>query len=238
MSVMKIVSKGLSVSKDLSRISRLLEKFHITIAVDRLSEVLESGVLHDVLSSNASLYYYNDIREALRLSLLPFPRGNVRISVNYKITLEEVIATCNFGWFNKKVTSKVFVVPKVECEIHSSEYYYKFLPFKKVVSTEEVIAEIAEYENGEWSPARIEHLLPVARNLPEPPSCPIIALGSVAEIDGMLQTPLISGDKKCRLDLAKANGSGWNADCLFLMVKYISSSSDLTSYEVAHGPRL
>ncbi|MCC6639241.1 hypothetical protein IT409_01635 [Candidatus Falkowbacteria bacterium] len=100
------------------------------------------------------------------------------LTINYSLTLEEMIALGRYDWCNHEITSKRF--PIVGDGIQ--EINFHLINFGRSITTEEARRELARQD---LMPAKIEHLLAFAAKFPdEQKQFPIISLNSFSLIRG------------------------------------------------------
>lgn len=139
--------------------------------------------------------------------------SNNLLTLDYGMSLEQMIAAGQYDWMNSDITKERF--PIVGSGV--VEFECKLFHFDRNVSSEEATRLIIA--DG-WQPAKIEHLLAFGAAKPEEQrKYPIIALGSVAEFaDGRCVSCLCRDGAKRRLHLGWRHG-GWGGDYRFLAVR-------------------
>lgn len=135
--------------------------------------LLTNGTLADLIEADPTKIDREALRKVLGLTPL-----DLQFFVDYGMTLEQMIAAGKYDWSNSDITAKRFPLTgtgKVAFEP-------KLFHFDRSISSEDAIKEM---EKEGFRPAKIEELLAYGALLPEEQrKYPIIALGSVAEIDG------------------------------------------------------
>ena len=145
------------------------------------------------------------------------------LSVDYSQTLEQMIAAGHYDWKNDNITAKKF--PVVGNGI--VQFEAKVFHFDRDTSSQDNVDAIKAADPANpWEPAKTEHLLAFGAKYPEEQrKYPIVALGSVAEVDGDRRVPyLYRFGAGRRLDLGWW-GIGWGGFCRFLAVRKLSSAA-------------
>jgi len=166
------MSKEITVGR-VSHLMKFLREKRVT--EERFTESVKSGIFPDFL-------------EALNLGTLP-PRNEFRkmIGLDREVLAEPVetpslrslISACNLDWVNSNVTAENFPIPAGFQFATETKLFH----FERTVSSEEVITEM---KLKGWNPATIFDLLEFGAKNPElQRQIPIIALGSVCEIDSV-----------------------------------------------------
>lgn len=184
---------------------------------DRFNKLLGSGIFADVCDAAANLDDRNAVRTALKLGVaLP---EKIMLSVDYGRSLEVMIVAGNYDWKNNDITAKRFPLKSEGAE----QFEAKIFHFDRNISSEQVVEQI---KAAGWEPGKIEHLLAFGEKYPdEQRKYPIIALGSVAEVDGDRSVPYLHvRDRERSLNL-RWWGSGWSGHCRFLAVRKLSSAT-------------
>lgn len=140
------------------------------------------------------------------------PWVTVRVVKNL---LNKMIADGSYDQVHSEINEALFPVP--ENLILSGDT--KTIHYDRLMSSKDVIAEIAEMGNG-WHLATLYELLDYgAKNPEEQRKCPIVALGSVAYFSDYHYAAYLYGSDSWRvLDLHSFNG-GWDRRCRFLLVR-------------------
>ena len=154
-----------------------------------------------------------DLRDSIAKLLTP--TGSVcSITVDYALTLEQMIAAGRYDWKNGDITAKNFTVTgtgTVKLEVRLFHY-------GRGMSTKDVLKDIDQ--NG-YRPIKIEELLALGATKPElQREFPIIALGSVwQDLRGGRDVPFLSGDGSRRHLNLRWIGRGWSEICRFGAVR-------------------
>lgn len=129
-----------------------------------------------------------------------------------KNVFTDMIAAGNYGWVNSNITEARFPVPGNLVLGGETKVFH----FDRCISSENAIAEMG----SEWRPANFYELLDYGiKNPDEQRKYPIIALGSVAVIDGYRCVAYLRGSAAERgLNLDRFD-FGWLQHCRFLAVR-------------------
>jgi len=187
---------------------------------ERFNSLLSSGILADVLDSNADLSDRDTVRAALKLGTLV--DDIFRLSVDYSQSLEQMIAAGQYDWTNDSITAQRFPI-EGNCVV---EFEGRYFHFNRNISSENVIKEIEAADTANpWSTAKIEHVLSHGKTFPEEQrKFPIIGLGSVAEVLGNRDVPYLDRlDSERELDLGWFDDD-WDPVCRFLAVRKVSGA--------------
>lgn len=139
--------------------------------------------------------------------------GNNRLTLDYGMSLEQMVAAGHYDWTNSDITTKRF--PIVGSGV--VEFEHKLFHFDRNVSSEE--ADRLIIVDG-WQPAKIEHLLAFGAAKPEEQrKFPVVALGSVAEFDGKRRVPYLYGVGSGRDIHLRWRGDDWLGCYRFLAVR-------------------
>ena len=107
------------------------------------------------------------------------------MTVDYNITLEQMITAGKYEWTNDNITDKLFPLSGTG----RMTFQPKLFQFNRDISSEDAIREM---EKDGFRPAKIEELLTYSAILPEEQrNYPTVALGSVAELDGRRRVPCL-----------------------------------------------
>lgn len=190
---------------------------------DDLTALVETGLLADLLeASNVWSVDRNEFRKLL--GLCPVVPDVIILSVDYTRPWEEMIASGKYDRVNKDLTVKRF--PIVGEGI--VEYQFRYFHFKRRHISSKTAVELIKKEDCEnpWEPAKIEHSLVYGENFPEEQyKFPIVALGSVGEVDDDPCVSYLGEDGSGRnLNLARCGG-GFDGRCRFLAVRKVSRTS-------------
>ncbi len=130
-------------------------------------------------------------------------------------TIAQMITLGNYDWPNESIAKK-FQFNSVAI----GTWEFKFISAGKAISSEEAkkLCEVDGFQS-----TSVEHLLALGATLPNlQKQNPIIALGSVCELDGARSVPALwfDGDRR-KLDLGWWS-DGWRDGCRFLAVRKVS----------------
>ncbi len=141
-----------------------------------------------------------------------------RLTIDYSLTLEQIIATGQYDWKNDDITAKRFPIKGDGIVEYEARYFH----FNRNISSEDAVKEM---EAAGWQPAKIEHALSHGKTFPdEQRKFPIIGLGSVAEVSCSRGVPCLRGsvsERRLGLDWW---GDVWSPDYRFLAVRKVSVS--------------
>jgi hypothetical protein len=145
------------------------------------------------------------------------------LSVDYRQTLEQMIAAGQFGWANSAITAKHFAAQGDG----TAEFEARLFLFDRGSSSEGAVEAMHGADpTTPWIPAKIEHLLAFAALYPEEQrKYPIIALGSVASADGPRQVPYLYSDEARRHLHLSWWALDWPDDARFLAVRRLPSAT-------------
>ena len=190
-------------------------------SLERLDALYSSGILSDLLDTNACLDDRDSVRKALKLGVaLP---ENLTLSVDYSRSLETMIAAGQYDWKNDDITAKKFPVQGSGVQ----QFEALLLHWDKGITSDDAIKSMAGLdEENPWQPGRIEHLLSFGEKYPgEQRKYPIIGLGSVARVGGGRDVPGLGVlDRGRRLGLGWWGG-GWGGRYRFLAVRAVKPVS-------------
>ncbi len=144
---------------------------------------------------------------------------SVRIAVDYGKSLQEMIATAGYDSAHGDITPKHFpLVGKGVVQFEPNIFHFG----KAMSSKGAVLGITTESPQNPWQPAPIEALIAYGVENPPGKQAPIIALGSIPEIDGRHWVPCLDRTFGGHyLDLA-LSGINWSGDCRFLAVRKLS----------------
>jgi hypothetical protein len=194
-------------SATLDQARKLLDVF-ADVPTNQMQEILESGALADVRDANFSVFNREDHRKHLGLTPL-----ELKIIVDYGMTLEQMIAAGGYDWVNDNITAKRF--PLSGKGRH--EMVAELIPFNRGISSEEAVVEL---DKMGFRPGTVEELLAFGAAFPETQrKFPILALGSPCGVGGDRLVAYLRGhDARRRLDLLWWD-SRWIDYCRFLAVR-------------------
>lgn len=146
------------------------------VTKEGLDAMIETGLFSDLCEASLNGLSGVDRDEVRKLYGLS-PK-TLRIVVDYSLSLEQMIAAGKYDWKNDDITAKRFPLKgngKVELEP-------KLFYFGRDMSSDNVIAEM---DKEGFRPCTIEELLAIGEQHPElQRKFPLVALGSVSEING------------------------------------------------------
>ena len=178
---------------------------HKDPTLEVLNRLYQSGLLSDLIEADPSQVNRDEFRKLIGLTPL-----ELRITVDYAQSLEQMIADGNYDWKNDDITAKRFPLVgegKVELKPH-------LIHFNRVIGSDDVEKEL---ETMGKRPGKIEELFAFGKTYPEVQrKFPILALGSVAEWAGNRSVSVLGGHgSKRRLYLPWRSG-GWYGYYRFL----------------------
>lgn len=200
----------------------------------KLTETLEQhGVVPETFQNGFSTGLTADYFEAVgKVDLIKVSREEFRrvlglgpivsepLKIDYRQTLDQMIAVGAYDWKNENITAERFPV-NGEGVV---EYEYQLVHLNCNASSKKVLLAIGKLDGANpWEPAKTEHLLAFgAKNPEEQRKYPIVALGSVGEVDGDRYVSCLSGDDSGRNVNLGWFGSDWFSSCRFLAVRKIT----------------
>lgn len=175
--------------------------------------------------------YLVRIREYLRghAQIVPIQIGQSSteqypiITVDYGLSLEQMIAAGCYGWKNGDITAKHFPIKGNGTVTLETNLF----DFSQTISSEAAVDAIAKADpRNPWRVAMIEHELAYGATYPEEQQkFPIIALGSSCRMGGDRFVPCLRrGVSERDLDLCCWDDD-WNAVCRFLVVRPVPSAT-------------
>lgn len=175
------------------------------VVPDHMTRVLASGILADIFDEQADFTNREAVRNALNLGSV-----DPHITVNYGMTLKQMIVAGQYDWANKDITAARFPINgggMVESAAQLIHFNYD-------ISSDGATIEL---DRMGLRPGRIEELLVFGATFPEMQrKFPIVALGSSCEIDGIRYVAFLGGRVSGRdLDLYWWIG-GWGRGSRFL----------------------
>lgn len=178
-------------------------------------KTLHDGYLSDLVQAivTGSLPDREIFRTALGLGPL-----FIYLAVDCGRTLEEMIAAGKYDWKNDDITSKNFPITGTG----KDEWEFELVHPNRDISTTDAQKETAKGSDpaNPWMDAKIEHLLAYGEAFPETQrKFPIVALGSVAEVDGDRYVPYLREDASERDLSLRWIGRAWNSRFRFLRVR-------------------
>lgn len=197
----------------LAKFLALLEEKGVT--PELFQERLGNGILADVFDPSAVFPERDEWRKQFGLG--PLVPELIILTVDYGLTLEQMIAAGNYDWKNDDLTDKRFPIKGEGVQ----EFEACLIHPNRSISSEDCIQLIKDADKtNPWQPAETEHLLAFGAKYPEEQrKFPIIALGSVGKVVGARYVPYLrKGGSERDLDVDWFDG-GWSADCRFLAVR-------------------
>ncbi|MEK7613242.1 MAG: hypothetical protein AAB449_03820 [Patescibacteria group bacterium] len=182
---------------------------------ERLDALYGSGILSDLLDPAACLDR-DSIRKALKLGAVT--PEQLTLSVDYGRSLDQMIAAGNYDWKSDDITAEKFLVVVNGVEQFEARIFHFDSTMPSGVAVEAIKA-------AGFEPGKIEHLLSFGEKYPEEQrKYPIIALGSVAEVNGNRYVSYL-----CRFDARRSLdirwwGFDWSGRYRFLAVRKLSSA--------------
>lgn len=205
-------------SKQIQEFLNLAEQKGLT--PERMTTVLSSGILADVLDAGADLSNREVFRRAIGLDVI-FPE-TIILEVNYGESLEEMVGAGKYDYCNGDITADRFDVSGKGIV----RFEAKLIHPNRNVSYDDVVAKIKAIDVvNPWMPSKIEHLLAFGKQFPnEQRKYPIVGPGSVVEVDGRLGVPCLIKRRSAKRHLSlfwfRVNDCG--TLCRFLAVRGIS----------------
>lgn len=177
------------------------------LPAEQLQALFDSGLLADLLDANVEAVDRDLFRKHLGLTPV-----ELRFTLDYSMSLQEMIAAGQYDWVNPDITAKRF--PLTGKGTH--DLVGKLIHLNRPVSSEEVVAEL---DKMGLRPATIEELLAFGAAPDLQRNFPVLALGSSCLVDSGRRVACLSRDGAERgLDLYWWSGR-WNDDYRFLAVR-------------------
>jgi hypothetical protein len=181
------------------------------VTKEGLDAMIETGLFSDLCE--ASLNGLSGVdRDEVR-KLFGLSPKTLRIVVDYSLSLEQMITAGKYDWSNSDITAKRFPLKgsgKVELEP-------KLFYFGRDMSSDNVIAEM---DKEGFRPCTIEELLAIGEQHPElQRKFPLVALGSVAKVNGNRHVACLFRDGSGRELHLGWFGHGWHVVCRFPAVR-------------------
>ena len=134
--------------------------------------------------------------------------------VNYDLSVKELLKAGKYDWINEDITDKNFP----SSENGEKEVEFGMFHFKRGMSSEDAIAEMKKA--GYRRPATMKELLSFGKNNPDlQREFPIVALGSVAKLNGHRRVSCLVGDGSGRDAYLDYFDGGWHDIYRFLAVR-------------------
>lgn len=173
---------------------------------ERFQLFLGSGLLADLLEADPSAIDREEFRK-----LIGLPPLTLRITVDYSLSLEQMIALGQYDSKNDDITAERFPV-KGEGK---KEVVVELVKYEENMSSDEVLADL---DSKGLRPATHEELLAFGTAFPElQRKFPIVALGSVAEVYGLRYVLYLDGD-----DSRRRLGLGWFDDVWYAGYRFLA----------------
>ena len=186
-----------------------------------LASAVVQQLPRDIDSTTAQGWIENRaaLQRVLRVALLPDTPQSVGstypVTVNYNLSLEEIIAAGRYDWKNGDITVKHFPMKGEGI----TDVDIRLVHFDRVMdSSDEVIRKL---DKMDLRPASIEELLAFGAKYPDVQRhFPIVALGSVWRLlDGGQGVPSLHGRGRERGLGLGIFGGGWGGRCRFAAVR-------------------
>ena len=143
------------------------------VQAEQLQELYESGLLADLLDANVGEVNRDDFRKLCGLTPL-----EPRITVDYGMSLADMVKAGHYDWANKDITSKNFPNTRKG----KDDVMPELVHFNRTITSDEAIAEL---DTMGFRSGTIEELLAYGATSPETQrKFPIIALGSSSVVHG------------------------------------------------------
>ena len=154
-----------------------------------------------------------DSEEVIRAVQAIIDRGGKCITIDYRLSLAEMIAVGRFDWMNDFITSAYFPITETDAK----DIVVELVHFDRSISSETAVAEMAK--RG-LRPATLTELLAYGAAFPEDQrKFQIVALGIEALLGGSRIVSCIGGEIAGRyLDFRLMDGA-WDGDYRFLAVR-------------------
>lgn len=191
---------------------------------DRFTAILGSGILADVLDSDADLSNRDVVRKALGISKV------FRFKVDYEQSPEQMIAAGRYGDVSNNIAKRFPIHGKGVVEFEARYFFCN----GHGACWEKVAEDIEQKDTtNPWMPAKFEHVLSHGKTFPEEQrKFGIVGLGT--KITGSLdfQVPLLYGDDFDRglsvISGIETDDTSWwskaNVELYFLAVRKVSAT--------------
>lgn len=190
------------------------------VTSESLTALFESGVLSDVLDADLSRVDREAFRATLGLGrIVP---DTFRFTVVAGQSLEAMTTAGRYDWVNSNITKELFPIADHDCGDFEGRYFH----FGRKISSEEAVQRIEKEDpNNPWSRSRLPQQLSFGAKFPEEQrKFPIVALGSVAEVEGGRRVPYLDGSGSHRGLRLYGWGGDWLPAVRFLAVRRILGS--------------
>lgn len=154
-----------------------------------------------------------DPSEVARAEQAPIDRGGKHLTIDYDLSLADMIALGRYDLVNGDITAKRFQI--VGSGV--ATFPHKLFHFDSGVSSEEAARRIIA--DG-WQPGKIEHILAYGTaNLDDQRKFQIVALGTEALVGVVRHVAYLDGGGSERCLYLGWVGDGWRRRCRFLAVR-------------------
>lgn len=172
------------------------------VTKEGLDAMIETGLFSDLCEASLNGLSGVDRDEVRKLYGLS-PK-TLRIVVDYGLSLEQMIAAGKYDWSYSEITAKRFPLKGIgKVELEPKLFY-----FGREMSSDDVIAEM---DKEGFRPCTIEELLAIGEQHPElQRKFPLVALGSVSEINGDRDVAYLHSDGSGRYPNLVWFDGGWD----------------------------
>ena len=179
-------------------------------------------------TKDAIALFVEVVKNRERATALP-ASDTFRLTVDYGLSLEQMIAAGRYDWKNDEITAKRFPIVGKGIVEFEARYFH----FNRNISSEEAerlfcsepIVLDPTITFNFWEPAKIEHVLSHGATFPKKQlKFPIIGLGSVAWVDDRRNMPGLYKDGSKRNLYLYLFDSVRSPVCRFLAVRKVSAS--------------
>lgn len=209
----------------MTRFLALLEEKGVT--PETFQTCLSNGVLADILDTSAKFGERDEWRKLFQLGSLV--SEVIILSVDYNKSLDQMISAGNYDCKNDDLNAKNFPVKGEGVQW----FEFDLVDPKKDISSGGALKLLQKDSDpaNPWMPAQTEHLLALGAAFPDlQRKNPIVALGSVAEVDGRRRVPCLY-EVGSRRDLyLRSFGYDWSSGFRFLRVRKVSASQASSPY--------
>jgi hypothetical protein len=205
-------------SGQLTRFLALLDEKGVT--PETFQTCLSNGVLADILDTLAKFPERDEWRKLFRLG--PLVPEVITLSMDYGMTLEDMIKAGNYDWKNDDLNTKNFPVKGEGIQW----FEFDLVDPKQDISSEDALKLLEKDSDpaNPWMPAQTEHLLALGAAFPDlQRKNPLVALGSVAEVSGDRRVPYLDGYGSGRDLRLRWFERGWGSSCRFLRFRKVSA---------------
>jgi len=175
--------------------------------------LVSSGLLADIFDAATIDGLLQNVNRGAFREFLGLDPLTLEIVVDYSISLKKMISLGKYDWVNENITKKNFPLEGENTHVSVVELIH----FNKVISSDEAERELKKMK---LRPATIAELLAFGAKYPETQrEFPIIALGSVASVDGARKVACLGRDDSGRDLNLPWRDCGWDAQSRFLAVR-------------------